>query len=157
MDLREQCDHLLQISSRGRNPASYAELHEAIHSKWEGVQITAARGLARWADDESIDAIKALLHDFSNKSAHWAAASAVAHVLAPLLHEGDIPWVLDLFFESSNCHNRSSLTELFTNLPPKITLQEIQRLADQRGADARDVRLAKSAIEYASRMSASGR
>ena len=157
MDLREQCDHLLRISSRGKNPVSHAELHEAIHSKWEGVQITAARGLARWGDDESVDAIKALLHEFSSKGAHWAATGAVADVLAPLLHEGDIPWVLDLFFESSNRHNRSFLTQLFNNLPPKVALQEVQKWTDHRRSDARDVKLAKSAIEYAARTTASGR
>jgi HEAT repeat protein len=149
--LRTECE---RIEKLGRGPASddareYVE--NALQSKWEGVQVTAARALSKWGDERSIQAIRRLVGELAKKSARWSAAGAVVDALRPHLSSTDIDWVLRLCLKESNRHNRSTLMLLLLGLPPHETRAALQRLTDAGGCDPAEIREALRLIEMRTR------
>jgi hypothetical protein len=69
LDLKTQCEHLAALGTKPPSASARRELEEALHSKWEGVQVTAARVLAAWGDAASLVAVRSLLVEVSAKPA----------------------------------------------------------------------------------------
>jgi hypothetical protein len=144
-DLRSECARLAKLGQRRPSASARKELEEALASKWEGLQVTAARSLAAWGDEKSVAAIRALLETLAQKPAHWASTGAVADALKPLLRASDAEWVLQLCFERSNRHNRFALYSLLAGLPYQATLTELQARIES-GGNSKELRAAMHAF-----------
>jgi hypothetical protein len=137
-DLKIERDRLLHLAATGDSPATRAALVDALHSKWEGIQITAARALANWGDESSLAEIKQVLLETASKDRRQSAIQELADCLSPHICENDMPWVLDLYLSQSKRTNRYSLLGLFRNLPPKQTILAMRRFAQTGNVDPRD-------------------
>jgi hypothetical protein len=137
-DLKQERDRLLELARRGEDPDARAELLAALQSKWEGLQLTAARALMKRPDPVSTAAVKELLVGIAATQGRFSACSILADALAPHLRGEDIPWVMDLFFGSSRRANRRSMTELFRHLPKGAVLEAIRLRKQVDNVDPRD-------------------
>ena len=99
-DLRAICGELNRIGLRPVTPKAHAKVQEALSSKWEGVQIAAAKTLSQWGDDESSQALRNLLDSVAAKPGRQSAALAIAKLLGPQLKPSDLDWVVDLYITS---------------------------------------------------------
>jgi hypothetical protein len=149
IDLKQECERIQRLGKKGQNASARKELVEALHSKWEGIQVTAARALAHWGDSSSLTSIKLVLIELSIKEARWSSAGAIASALAPHLCEDDIEWVLNFYFSQSKRTNRFALTSLFMYLPSKPTITAIKQFQLTSLVDPRDLKSAMQAITYA--------
>ena len=147
-NLREECRELTELASRGQNPAAKARLFDALHSKWVGVRVTAARALVRWGDPQSIDAVKLALSDLAGKPSHHASVGPICDSLGPALSVDDLDWVLTLFFLQSKASNRFVMTRLFIAIPPGEAFSAIERWRAAGTAQRRDADLAVHAIRW---------
>jgi hypothetical protein len=147
-DLREECEELTRLASRGQNPAAKTRLLEALNSKWEGVRVTAARSLVRWGDPDSINAVKLALADLANKPSHWASVRPICEALGPALCLDDLEWVLGLYFEKAKKSNRLAMSHLFVAMPRKEALQAISEWCVRGLAQRRDAESAARSIEW---------
>ena len=146
MDLREECDRIAALGRRKPTAGSRKEIADALGSKWEGLQVTAAKALSAWGDEASIELIRKSLMDFSRKRAHWAAAGAVADALTPHLRPDDIEWVLDLWLKHSNPRNRFALSGLLAALPPKATAAALENRRQRPGHDSKEIKYVMSLV-----------
>jgi hypothetical protein len=142
IDLHVECERLNHLAHRRRDPEVRAAMFEALHSKWEGVQVTAARILARWDDAQALGAVRDYLVAVAGKERRQSACREVASALAPTMREADMDWVLDLYFGSSRRGNRTMLAILFAGLPRAPTLAAIERRKATYNVDPRDEKLA---------------
>jgi hypothetical protein len=147
MDLREECDRISALGRRKPTDGSRKEVADALSSKWEGLQVTAAKALSAWGDKASVDLIRKSLIDFSKKPAHWAAAGAVADALKPHMRSDDVEWVLDLCLKHSNPHNRFALFGLLAVLPPKATVAALENRRHTAGHDSKEIKYAISLVQ----------
>jgi hypothetical protein len=60
-DLHAICEEFRQIGLRPETPAGRERLEEALSSKWDGVQVAAAKVLSQWGDSPSLRSLKVLL------------------------------------------------------------------------------------------------
>jgi hypothetical protein len=139
VDLQAACKRIAELGNSKPTEAARKEVESAPQSKWEGVQVTAARTLSAWGDRNSLDLIRELLAQLSRKPAHWASAGALANSLAPHLGESDIQWVIDTCSRAKP-KNRFSLVVMFFRLPPKPTLAALEGCLTRGGHDPRWIR-----------------
>ena len=149
--LRSECERIEKLGHGPPSEDARAEVQRALQSKWEGVQVTAARALARWGDEKSVRAIRTLMTELAKKSARWSAAGAVVDALSPHLSAADIDWTLTLCLQESNRHNRSTLMLLLLGLPPQETRAALQRMVDAGGCDPAEVRNALRLVDMRSK------
>jgi hypothetical protein len=142
VDLKEECDRLQGLVGQRGSPAAREQLVAGLHSKWEGVQLVAARALLEWGDPASLASVKELLVGVAGKDRRNSATRVLAHALAPHLGEDDMDWVLDLYFGSSLRWNRRWLARLFDQLPEQATVEAIGRRKLVDNVDPRDEKLA---------------
>lgn len=148
MDLKAECERLVRLGSKGPSETARTALLDALHSKWEGVQVTAARALADWGDQASLTAIRDVLVHLASKPDHWSPAGAIAHAMAPHMQESDIPWILNLYFLQSKPRNRFSITIIFSHLPVIQTISAIEKMARSQPIDPRDKREVVRSLEW---------
>jgi hypothetical protein len=149
IDLHALCSRLTKLGGRKPDDASRAEVEEALHSKWEGVQVTAARALAMWGDARSLYLVQQLLVEVSQKPARWAAAGALVRALAPHLTSADLPWIVDLFVRVARRDVRFCLVPLFEALEPRVAIPMLEvELAKATGLTAFDLRVALRRVEW---------
>lgn len=109
--------------------------------------IKAAKTLGAWGDEKSIGKLKNRLENISKLPVRWGAVSAMSKSLAPHLKQNDIDWLLSLYLNSSNPHNRFSLSALLMSLPKIEALRKLELKLNQGGVDPKDVRNAKAIIQ----------
>jgi hypothetical protein len=141
-NLKSERARIAKLGDGKPSESARGELESAIQSKWQGVQVAAARALLSWGDARSVSAVKTLLSEHSKTRQSFSSVSTLAFALAPHLQASDLKWVLRLYFHESNPHNRSHLTSLFRALPAKETAAALERCLDAKGYDAKEVRLA---------------
>jgi HEAT repeat protein len=147
MELDKVSKRLSELAANKPNRYSVEEVDSALQSKHEGIQVCAAKTLGAWGDEKSIEKLKNRLEKISKLPARWGAVSAMSKSLAPHLKQNDIDWVLSLYLNSSNPHNRFSLSVLLMSLPKIETLRKLELKLDQGGVDPKDVRNAKAIIQ----------
>lgn len=149
VDLNAVCSRLDELGRRRPNGKSRAEVEEALSSKWEGVQVSAARTLAAWGDERSLSLVRGLLERLSRRKAAWAAAGALANALAPRLKPTDLDWVFKLFLRMARRDNRYALIPLFEAFEPRISIPALQaRLHRLTGNEAVDLGMALNRIKW---------
>src|ERR1700689_1142728 len=139
-ELQAHCERLKQLGTRRASEASRRELLEGLSSKWEGVQVVAARALVSWGDAESLDSVRRKLMEISGKPARWSAAGAIAHALSVHISEEDVDWVVNLCLRHASPRNRFVLFPLFRALPKPAALAALKRCEGAPGFDPGEVR-----------------
>jgi hypothetical protein len=117
-DLHAICEELRRIGLRPETPARREKLDQALLSKWDGVQVAAAKALSRWGDARSLRNLKELLADVAGKPVRWSTTDAVARLLTPHLQPSDLDWVIDIFIHRSRAENRFAVARLFEAFAP---------------------------------------
>jgi hypothetical protein len=149
IDLNAVCSRLDELGRRRPDEKSRAEVECALSSKWQGVQVTAARALAAWGDERSLSLVRGLLEKLSQKKAAWAAAGALANALAPKLKPTDLDWVFKLFLRMARRDNRYALIPLFEVFDPHISVPALQARVDVlTGNEAVDLGMALNRIKW---------
>ena len=148
-DLNAVCSRLDELGRRRPDGKSRAEVEGALSSKWEGVQVTAARALAAWGDERSLSLVRGLLERLSQKKAAWAAAGALANAIAPKLKPTDLDWVFELFLRIARRDNRYALIPLFEVFDPDISIRALQTRMDAlTGNEAVDLGMVLNRIRW---------
>lgn len=57
-DLQVLCNELKALATQRETPELRQKAEEALNSKWTGVQVCAARVLAKWAGRRSVELLK---------------------------------------------------------------------------------------------------
>jgi hypothetical protein len=149
IDLNAVCSRLDELGRRRPDEKSRAEVEDALSSKWQGVQVVAARALATWGDERSLSLVRGLLERLSQKKAAWAAAGALANALAPKLKPEDLDWVFKLFLSMARRANRYALIPLFEAFDPRISIPALQaRLHALTGNEAVDLGMVLNRIQW---------
>lgn len=149
IDLNAVCSRLDELGRRRPDEKSRAEVEDALSSKWEGVQVSAARALAAWGDERSLSLVRGLLERLSQKKAAWAAAGALANALAPKLKPTDLDWVFKLFLRMARRDNRYALIPLFEAFDPQISIPALRAKRDAlTGNEAVDLGMALNRVKW---------
>ena len=140
--LKIESARIAKLGDAVPSESARVELESAIQSKWQGLQVSAARSFLAWGDGQSVSAVKALLSELSKSRQNFSSVSTVAIALSSHLQAADLKWVLQLYFRESNPHNRSHLLPLFHRLPANDAAAALERCLDTKGYDAKEVRMA---------------
>ncbi len=146
-DLRAICEELRQIGFRGETPKGRDKLEEALSSKWDGVQVAAAKVLSQWGDPRSLRSLKVLLSTLAAKPSRSGGAWAVARLLTMHLQPSDLDWAIELFIHQSRSDNRNALHILFEAFAPHEVRRRLASQTLHGGKAERDVREAISRAE----------
>lgn len=150
-DLHVICEELRRIGLHPVTPAAREKLEGALSSKWDGVQVAAAKALSQWGDALSLHALRDLLAAVASNPHRRSAVWAVARALRPHLQPSDLDWVIDLFIHRTRPGNRFYLGVLFEAFAPNEVRNRLEaRLGDARGAKA-DLRTAIARAEWRSK------
>ena len=147
-DLRAICEELRLIGLRPATRESREKLEEALLSKWDGVQVAAARALSQWGDPRSLRALKELLVAVAAKPVRWSITGAVAKLLTPHLQPTDLDWVIDVFIHRSRADNRFMLASLFETFAPNEVRKRLAAQTLHGGKAERSVRAAIARAEW---------
>ena len=127
IDLREECDSLSQLKHRRKDPRARQRLLDALSSKWDGVQVTAAEVLLEWGDKQSVQAVRELLPKVASQPVRWSTTNALARQLAHHLQaEEDLDWAVEVFL-NAHADNRFVLTSLFEPFPARAVLSRLEQ------------------------------
>ncbi len=149
VDLNALCSRLDGFGRNRPNEKARIEVEQGLSSKWEGVQVTAARTLAAWGDERSLSLIRELLVKMSRKEAAWATTGALSNALAPRLAESDLDWVFDLFLSKARRDNRYALIPLFEAFEPNISIPALEaRLTKATSDAASDLRMVLGRVKW---------
>jgi hypothetical protein len=149
-DLHAICEELRQLGLRPETPAARAKLEEALSSKWEGVQVAAAKALSRWGDPRSVRSLKELLVAVAVKKGRSSTCGAVAKLLYPHMQTSDLDWLIDILIHGSrgrNCFELACLCDVPAFAPDEVR----RRLAAKKthgGIVAEAVRAATFRAEW---------
>jgi hypothetical protein len=123
--INEQCDRLKSLLHTKPNDLVREEVEHALHSKWEGVQVCAARVLATWGDRQSIQALRDWLQSSLDRKSGWAVRGQAIRLLCQCYQSDDIHWLLDLYFEEENRLRRHEFLPLIISLPEPVVRRRI--------------------------------
>ena len=118
-----------------RTEAARAELLEALHSRFDGLRVLAARALCAWGDAAAIAAVKDAAWGLAGLPNRWGATSAVCQALAPhLTSEADLDWVFALYGGQAHSRTRYFVgAALFEVFAPAALLPRLEALAGRAG------------------------
>ena len=95
-DLQVQCDEMKALATQRETPELRQKAEEAFKSKWSGVQVSAARVLAKWGGQRSVELLKPWVEKWllRKDSGMWHIA---CDILAECIQRQDAEWVLDTY------------------------------------------------------------
>jgi hypothetical protein len=132
------CEELRQLGLRPETLAARKKLEEALSSKWDGVQVAAAKSLSRWGDPRSVHSLKELLVAVAGKPGRQSTTHGVVKSLCPHLQPSDLDWLIDVFINRSRADNRLWIGGLFEAFAPNEVRRRLaaKRLHDGKAAEA---------------------
>jgi hypothetical protein len=130
--INDQCDRLKSLIHANPNDLIRAEVENALHSKWEGIQVCAGRVLATWGDRESIETLRNWLQSLLDKKSGWAIRKQAIQLLCQCYQSEDIHWLLDLYFGQEDRLRCHEFLPLVIALPESIVRKRI--LIESRSA-----------------------
>jgi hypothetical protein len=146
LDFQATAKRLAELAETSPTPEGRKEVSEVALSKWEGLQVAAARTLCTWGDEDSLRTVRELLERLSQDRQRHSSILAVGRALSRSLKLQDLDWVLALYFEKANPHNRIWLSQLLVATPREPTLKALEARIDVRGYDQTEVRDAIAAV-----------
>ncbi len=115
-DLKELCNQLRSLGEQPPTEDSRAAVEAALGSKWWGVQVVAAKVLAKWADDRSIEQVKAWTVDcLFNRN--FAMITPACRIMATCIRPDDAEWLLDVYIPKAFTLNQFTLWESLRQMP----------------------------------------
>jgi hypothetical protein len=158
MDLRAICARLESLMHVQPTGEDRVEVAEALHSKWEGVQVWAGRCLSAWGDDRSAQALRGWLESTLTKEAGWAVRGEAIRALCRCYRPQDVGWLLDLYFGATDHLLRHEFLAAITELPLAKVRRRIARESrhpDPERREAADIagRRLGSWLQYLARRS----
>lgn len=95
-DLQILCDELNALATQSETPMLRQKAEEAFNSRWTGVQVCAARVLAKWGGRRSVELLKPWVVKWilREDSAMWQIA---CNILAECIERQDSDWVLNTY------------------------------------------------------------
>jgi HEAT repeat protein len=130
-DLQAYAVHLRSLGELSPTSARRAEVTEALHHKWEGIQSIAAQVLGRWAGHESIEALRTWLFACFERKNGWAVRGVAVQQLAQLVEARDTEWVLELYFGLEDRLAKHEILPLVLALRPESAREGlVSRLRD---------------------------
>lgn len=146
MDLQKTSYRLSVLSTKKPKTIYIQEVEEALQSKYEWIQVCAAKTLGAWGDARSQEKLKTFLTTLSKLRARWGAITAAVDALSPHLSSSDIPWVVNLALRESTPANRHVIFNLFSALPRDELLAEMTREFNKGGIEAGEFTQARVAL-----------
>lgn len=145
-------DHVQALRLAGEQPATddaRAQLEAALHSKWDGLRVTATKALCQWGDAAALEAAKGALQRELARERYAPACWAMGRALERHLKEADFAWTLDLYLNHAHRNNRVCVHPLLQAFGP-ATVQA--RLTPLRGQmlDAEGERELSDLLHWAS-------
>ena len=137
-DLKAICARLESLSHSQPSEVHRREAEDALHSKWEGVQVWAGRCLAAWGGKRSVAALRAWLESTLTKEAGWAVRGEAIRALCQSYQAEDVDWLLDLYFETSDRLLRHEFLPVITALPDAKVRKRIAQEAKHADAARRE-------------------
>ena len=116
--LQETTSHLRAIGAEPPTPERWNEVTAALESKFEGIQVVAARVLATWGGRAAVETLRPWLVKLCDRPDSFHARGAAAKVLAQCVEAQDTEWVLDLYFGLPDALLKHDLLPLIEVLPP---------------------------------------
>lgn len=129
--LRREGQALRELGARPPNAAARAALEEALASKWDGLNVIAARALCQWGDATSIARVRTALETLLADSRYRSPCGAIARTLMPHLGPADLQWAIDLLLEGAHRSNRFFARDLFEAFDPAALEALLQPLSSR--------------------------
>ena len=117
-DLKAYAVHLRSLGELSPSPERRAEVAEALHHKWDGIQSVAAQVLGQWGGRESLAVIRAWLTDSFTRRYGWSVRGVAVTQLVRLVEPRDADWVLELYFGRESSLAKHELLPLVLALQP---------------------------------------
>lgn len=157
-DFKNLCARLEGLAHSRPDEERRREVEDALHSKWEGVQVWAGRVLAAWGGRRSIEALRGWLESARPKEAGWAVRGEAIRALCQCYEPEDVSWLLDLYFETSDRLLRHEFLPVITALPEaavrkRINLEAKSPSPSRREAATIAARRLRSWVEHLERRS----
>jgi len=127
-------DHVHALRQAGEQPASEAaraQLEAALHSKWDGLRVTATKALCQWGDAAALAAAKGALARELARERYAPACWAMGRALLPHLKEADLAWALDLYLNHAHRNNRVCVHPLLQAFCPATVEARLSPLRGQ--------------------------
>jgi hypothetical protein len=118
--LNEECSRLVELRRLRPTPERWEEAIRALNSKYEGVQVHAARVLGEWGGQRSTTLLKEWLVRNLEREAGWSAVGVATRELRRCVILDDSEWILELYFTAEDVACRHSLLGLAVVLPSDL-------------------------------------
>lgn len=151
-DLHLICEELREVGLHPATRAAREKIAGALSSKWDGVQVAAAKALSQWGDPLSINTLRDLLVAVAAKPNRSSTVHAVTMALYPHMQPSDLDWVLDLFIHRTRPGNRLHVAGLFEAFAPNLVRGRLAAMLDDAHGAKRDLRAAISRAEFRSKV-----
>ncbi len=96
--LQERVAALNALAQRRPRPDRLGEVRDALEDKFEGVQGAAVKVLGAWGGADSCKLLRSFLTKAFDRPRGWSIRGVAIKALTPHIDNGDVDWVLDLYF-----------------------------------------------------------
>jgi HEAT repeat protein len=117
-DPQERVAALNALAQRRPRPDRLGEVRDALEDKFEGVQGAAVKVLGAWGDADSRKLLRAFLTKAFDRPHGWSIRGVAIKALIPRIDNGDVDWVLDLYFGQAEIVTKHQVLPLVLALPP---------------------------------------
>ena len=143
-ELNEACDHLAALRAVWPTPSRWAEVEEGLASKYEGVQVHAARVLGAWGGERATSLLHDWLLEQLERDSSWSAVGVAVEELRRCVGVEDTAWILDLYFGIEDLLRRHALLPLAVAMPQSLVEE---RISKERASDRSWRRKAANVLE----------
>lgn len=122
-ELHAIAQRLKEFGKKKPDAAARREVMEALQAKAHGIRINAAKVLAVWGDNESIEGLKGLLAEYvaQTQDRFRADLPILIKLLIPHVEKLDRAWAIELYFSAYDVKAESYLRDLLYAFPFKAT------------------------------------
>ena len=117
IDIHEASVRLQHLATVKPSAQAWAEVRQALSSKWEGLQSRACRVLAAWGGREAVNELRSFLLDANAREFGWSIRGVVVDSLARCVAAEDTDWVLNHYFSIPGVLNKHELLPVVRALP----------------------------------------
>ncbi|MFO1251018.1 MAG: zinc-ribbon domain containing protein [Inhella sp.] len=110
--LRTEVRALRALGDAVPTAAARRSIESALHSKWNGLRVTAVKTLCRWGDAQSVRCAREALARECAGDGRASACAPMAKALATHVCEADLAWVMDLYLNQAHRSHRWQLHPL---------------------------------------------
>ncbi len=126
-ELHDIAQRLSELGKKKPSATARREVTEALSAKAHGIRINAAKVLAEWGDNESIEALKNLLEvcTMQKQTDFGSKLSTIVDLLIPHVDKLERDWMIELYFSTIDSTTKHNLRPLLYAFPLKATASAI--------------------------------